>query len=68
MFDHSRLGLESVLYLHLLLHHNVAFTSLSNIAPFERLDNWTTPKHNFTKHTRHDSPWWQPIYTLHSSI
>ena len=30
--------------------------------------NWTTPKYNFKKHTRHDSPWWQPIYTLHSSV
>ena len=27
------------------------------------MDNWTTPKYNFKKHTRHDSPWWQPIYT-----
>ena len=21
------------------------------------MDNWTTPKYNFKKHTRHDSPW-----------
>ena len=26
------------------------------------MDNWTTPKYNFKKHTRHDRPWWQPIY------
>ena len=32
------------------------------------MDNWTTPKYNFKKHVRHDSPWWQPIYTLHSSV
>ena len=29
------------------------------------MDNWTAPKYNFKKHMRHDSPWWQPIYTLH---
>ena len=28
------------------------------------MDNSTTPKYNFKKHTRHDSPWWQPIYSL----
>ena len=27
------------------------------------MDNWTTPKYNCKKHTRHDSPLWQPIYT-----
>ena len=32
------------------------------------MDNWTTPKYNFKKRTRHDSPWWQPLYTLHSSV
>ena len=25
------------------------------------MDNWITPNYNFKKHTRHDSPWWQPI-------
>ena len=34
----------------------------------QRDDNWTTPKYSFKEHTRHDSPWWQPIYTLHSSV
>ena len=24
-------------------------------------NNWTTPKYNFKKHSRHDSPWWQPF-------
>ena len=32
------------------------------------MDNRTTPKYNFKKHTRNDSPWWQPINTLHSSV
>ena len=35
---------------------------------WETMDNWITPKYNFKKNTRHDRPWWQPIYTLHSSV
>ena len=39
--------------------------SLQYCSVRETMDNWTTPKYSFEKHTRHDSPWWQPIYTLH---
>ena len=60
MFDHSRLGLENkiidlpirVLYLHELLHHNVAFTTLSNVAPFERLWIIGQPRNIILRNTR----------------
>ena len=61
MFDHSRLGLENkqtyscivfAFNTAELLYHNVAFTSLSNIAPFERLLIIGQPRNIILRNTR----------------
>ena len=59
MFDHSRLDQAwktnrpiHVLYLHQPLYHNVAFTSLSNIAPFGGLWIIGQPRNIILRNTR----------------
>ena len=59
--DHSRLGLENKFFPNKITRSRPATTPL-----FYKV-NWTAPKCNFMLRrpvVRHDSPWWQPIYTL----